>query len=206
MELLSWWAADVILTALIVSVTIALLGAAAFSWATRRRPLFGRMVAILLAFALLGFVVGQLMGESRDSAVGTVVPSVLTLIGGAAAYVVGAKGLRAQLTVASTLLCFTLSLLIGAIYGVRLRVDFLAAIEEPNRLRLRDLALENNKRAVEIQRLEFYADVLKFQRDLANEEGVDLSRFESSYEKAREKPKQVELVPASPAVPSETKK
>jgi hypothetical protein len=183
MQLLSFWAANVLLSALLTSSILALLGALLVRRFTPPpHPVLLRVFLTLIAFSLLGFVVGDLTGVSREAAVGTVIPAVLTLIGGAAAYVVGSKGVKAQIIVSAMLTCFTLALLIGSIFGLRLRIEYLAEIEQPDRLRQRDLALEHNKRAVEIKRLENYIDVLKIQRDLAEAEKLNLSKFNNSYE------------------------
>jgi hypothetical protein len=49
-----------------------------------------------LAFSALGFVTGDIMGNSRDSAVGDVLPAVLTLVAGVSIYVIGTKGVASQ--------------------------------------------------------------------------------------------------------------
>jgi hypothetical protein len=182
-QLFSLWALNVVTTALVASGVIAFIATlVARRLAVQPQP-FGYVFLALAAFTLLGFVVGYLTGSSREAAVGTVVPAVLTLIGGAAAYIVDTKGVQARAAVPGILVCFTIALLLGSMVGLRLRVEYLDEVEQPDRLRQRDLALEFNKRAIEIQRLENYIDVLKLQRDFAKAEKLDLSKFEHSYEK-----------------------
>lgn len=188
MKLITLWALDTLLTAIVISSVIAALPALlAKKYRLGGTAGFARRFVVLLAFSLLGFAIGHLMGNSRDSAVGTVVPAVLTLIGGVAAYAAGFKGPSEQLKVAALLVTFTLALIIGSVAGIQNRVDVDSDSEEPEYLRKRGLALENARRAIEVERLLHYIDFLKLQRDLGKEESLDLSRFESVYEKSREK-------------------
>src|SRR5262245_33963646 len=131
---------------------------------------------------MLGFVTGEVMGISREAAVGSVVPAVLTLLGGVAVYLVGSKGVEAQANVSAMVLCFAVALLVGSSFGAEERGQYDYAENDPDRLRINALALEHNKLAVEIQRLENYMEFLKLKRDFAEEEKLDLSRFESTFE------------------------
>ena len=97
---------------------------------------------------MLGFVTGQVMGQSRESAVGTVVPAVLTLLGGVAVYVVGSKGVEVQANVSAMVLCFAVTLLIGTLFGSKMRFDYDYAVADPVRLRNRELALQQNRSAL----------------------------------------------------------
>jgi ABC-type multidrug transport system fused ATPase/permease subunit len=173
---------NVLVTALLVSVGISSLATGA-AWLLRsgRRRLSFVFLAIS-AFSILGFVTGEVMGISRESAVGTVVPAVLTLLGGVAVYLVGSKGAEAQANVSAMVLCFAVALLIGSLFGARLRVEYDYEMADPERLRISDLALEQNKMALEVQRLEDYIEILKLKRDFAAEEKLDLSRFDSMFE------------------------
>jgi hypothetical protein len=170
-----------------------------FRSAPLRRYLRRFLVTFVPSFSLasLGFVVGELVGDSREAVVGTVIPAALTLLAGAAVYVVGAAGARVQATVTALLACFAISLLAGAKVGTRLRVEFMAELEQPDRLRQRDVSLEFNRRAVEIQRLQNYVDLLKIQNGIASEQKLDLSKFESAFEKPQDK---------KPVEPADTKK
>jgi hypothetical protein len=185
MQLFNSWALNIIVTALIASGVIAsasTLSVCAFRVRGRQLMLF---FVSVFAFSLLGFVTGETMADSRQSAVGTVIPAALTLLGGIAAFVVGSKGARAQVTVSMMVLCFAFALLVGSIFGTRLRIEFDSSADDPMRLRLRDLALEQNALAVEVQRLEDYIEVLKLRRDFSEQEKLDLSRFESTYEASK---------------------
>jgi hypothetical protein len=54
--------------------------------------------------------------------------------------------------------------------------------EAPTRVRDRELALEQVRLAVEVQRLENYIEFLKLKAQFADKEKLDLSRFESGFE------------------------
>jgi hypothetical protein len=182
MQLLHTSALNVFLTALVVSAGISLImtGAACLH-GSRGKHLWFVFLAIF-AFSALGFVTGHVMGISREPAVGTVVPAVLTLLGGVAVYLVGLKGAEAQANVSAMVLCFAVALLVGSLFGSRMRIEYDYEAANPDRLRTRDLALEENKFALEVQRLEHYIEILKLKRDFAAEEKLDLSRFDSAFE------------------------
>jgi hypothetical protein len=160
-------------TALIVCSVIALIVSFIVRYFGLTRKDFRLLLFVMLAFSLLGFVTGQIMGQSREPAVMAVLPAVLTLLGGIVIYLVGAKGIQTQAIVASMVCCFAIALLIGVHFGARLRVDF----------DLRTAAYtEDNRHAVEVRRLERYVDFLKLKLDFADKEKLDLSRFDSMYE------------------------
>jgi hypothetical protein len=160
-------------TALIVCSVLALIVSFIVRYFGLTRKDFRLLLFVLLAFSLLGFVTGQIMGQSREPAVMAVLPAVLTLLGGIVIYLVGAKGIQTQAIVASMVCCFAIALLIGVHFGGRLRVDF----------DLRTAAYtEDNRHAVEVRRLERYVDFLKLKQDFADKEKLDLSRFDSMYE------------------------
>jgi hypothetical protein len=184
-QLLNLFTLNVLLTALFASSSVALLTTIVISRRRSVRQSFGQLFLALLAFSLLGFVIGEFVGDSREAVVGTVIPAVLTLIGGVAVYVIGSKGVRAQVAVAAVLFCFTFLLLVGSLFGVRVRIEYQSELEQPNRIRLRDLGLEQNKLAVEVQRLENYIEFLKLKRLFSDAEKLDISQFDSAYEKKR---------------------
>src|SRR4029453_3544566 len=111
-------------TALVVSAVFSLLAALFVRTFRLARKDFRLLLLVLFSFSLLGFVTGQIMGQSREPAVMGVLPAVLTLLGGIAIYLVGAKGLQTQALVAAMVSCFALALLTGVHFGGRLRVDF----------------------------------------------------------------------------------
>jgi hypothetical protein len=133
-----------------------------------------------LALSGLGFMTGDVMGGSRMAAVGTVLPAVLTLLGGLVVYLVGVKGVHSQIAVSSMVLCFAFSFFIGAHLGARLRLDPDTA--DPVDLLSRALELEDNRKKLEIQRLLNYVELLELKRDLTDQKKLDLSRFESGLE------------------------
>jgi hypothetical protein len=124
----------------------------------------------VFAFSNLGFVTGSIMSDSRDSAVSAVLPAVLTLMGGVAAFLIGSKGVEKQATVSVLILVFSLALYSGSFYGAELRVENETSVNY-------DLDLENNRHAVEVQRLLNYIELMSLKRDLANQNDIDLSGF-----------------------------
>jgi hypothetical protein len=101
-------------TALVVSAVFSLLAALFVRTFRLARKDFRLLLLVLFSFSLLGFVTGQIMGQSREPAVMGVLPAVLTLLGGIAIYLVGAKGLQTQALVAAMVSCFALALLTGS--------------------------------------------------------------------------------------------
>ena len=74
----------------------------------------------IFAMGLLGAVTGMLTGLSRESAVGAVLPSILSLLGGLVLYALGLQKGDARL-ISGCLIALTLNLLIGAFWGSHLR-------------------------------------------------------------------------------------
>jgi hypothetical protein len=79
--------------------------------------------------------------------------------------------------------CFVTALLGGSLYGARLRVEFEFRSNAPSALLARDLEIERGRLAIEATRLREYVELLKLRRDFANKEKLDLSRFESVFER-----------------------
>jgi hypothetical protein len=169
-------------TALVVCGGMALIGVMPL-WAhpANDRRVLPSFLAIL-AFATLGFVTGDIMGSSRDSVVGEVLPAVLALLAGVAAYLVGSKGVEAQTSVATMVLSFAVTLFIGALFATQLRIEFESALSDPERVRQQELAAEQNRLAVEVQRLQNYITFLKLKQDFADQDKIDLSKFGSVLE------------------------
>jgi len=123
------------------------------------------------------------MGDSRESAVGAVVPAILTLFGALGAYIVGSKGIRERTLVSVVMICFAFSLLIGTIFGIEVRIEVEHNIADPDYLRQRELVLEQNKLAVESRRLQDYIEFLRLKNEFAEKNNLDLSKFDSAFEK-----------------------
>jgi hypothetical protein len=169
-------------TVLIFCAGLALATTLIVRYAGLSRKSFALLFLSILTFALLGFVTGEIMGQSRESAVGAVLPAVLTLLGGIVIYLIGSKGIQTQAVVSSMAFCFALALLGGTLYGARLRVEFDAKTVDPRNLWPRDLALEQNRYALEAVRLQDYVSLLKLKHDFANKTQLDLSHFGSTFE------------------------
>jgi len=133
----------------------------------------------VLAFSMLGFVSGSIMSNSREPTVAAVLPAVLTLMGGAAAFHVGSRGVENQVAVCVLIFAFSLALYVGAFYGSGVRAQNSMSVN-------RDIELEKNRHAVDVQRLVDYMELLKLKRDFESQENVDLSRFESNLERRTE--------------------
>jgi hypothetical protein len=83
---------------------------------------------ISVTFAIAGIVLGYFVGASRESVIAALVPAVLTLIGGIAAYVFSKDGLLEIRTVAGYgLAALLLGALSGTVHGQSVRAASLAA-------------------------------------------------------------------------------
>jgi hypothetical protein len=87
----------------------------------RQRNTFAKAFVIILSMSLLGITAGQIMGQSRESAVSTIMPSILTLLAGIVIYLVSAKSEQQQMIVAVIIISFTVNLLIGSFWGAEIR-------------------------------------------------------------------------------------
>jgi predicted neutral ceramidase superfamily lipid hydrolase len=99
-------------SAVVLSLIIALLAGKCHE---RREYFF-----VILAFSMLGMVTGYLSGFSRAPALGTVLPAVLSLMGGIVVYIIG-KNSTSRIIVSVTILAFALTLMIGAEWGAVMR-------------------------------------------------------------------------------------
>ena len=172
------------LTPIAVSFVIALIVAAVgYVLDTNSGSSFRHLLFATFAFSLLGFVVGLLLGDSREGVVGSIIPAVLTFIGGIAAFVVTANGASSQSGISAILICLTFSLLVGSIFEIRLRIEYEVAQQSPASLGERAVAIQRNKLAVEIQRLQDYITFIGLRDDLAKANNIDLSHFKIGIEK-----------------------
>lgn len=95
---------------------------------TEKDPAFAKEIKqlflVVFAMALLGITTGQLTGQSREPAVGAVLPAVLGLIGGISVYLVGSKDKQHQFAVSLAVIAFTVNLLVGVFWGAHLRAQY----------------------------------------------------------------------------------
>ena len=197
MEILTRWSLNLIATALLVSGAVSLLLsviAHRLHRASASNPSFSALLFAAFAFSLLGFVTGELMSDSRESVVGTVIPAALTLLGGIAAYIVTSKGVREQAATSGILICFTFCLLVGSTLGIRLRVEYETELQDPARLGRQAVALQQNKLAVDLRRLQDFVTFTHLRDAFAQSDKIDLSGFKSSLEA----PSATDLPPATP--------
>lgn len=124
---------------LILGAILAFVVAAFFSFINRsisyKEKLlrnFSALFAISMPIALLGYVAGYLTGLSRSPTVGTIVPAVLTLIGGFGVYLFDTEP-KKRILIGYTIFLFALVLFYGANVGALNRE---AGLEE----RLKDLS------------------------------------------------------------------
>jgi hypothetical protein len=182
LELLTAAFFQIIVTALVACLLLTALtcvGTALIGFRTRCKWYFSLAV---LAFSMLGFVAGTIMADSREPTVAAVLPAVLTLMGGVAAFHIGSKGVENQVAVCALIFVFSLALYVGSFYGSEVRMQNEASVS-------RDIEREKSRHAVDVQRLVDYIELLKLKRDFESQEKVDLSRFESSVERQNENKK-----------------
>jgi len=74
----------------------------------------GKALLVIFSFSMLGITIGWLTGDSGQQVLASVLPAVLTLIGGLAVFLVG-KQLQDANMIAAALLGLTLNLLVGAL-------------------------------------------------------------------------------------------
>ena len=112
-----------------VAVGLAVLVGGFISWKAENSGRFVETLIVLLAFSVLGIVAGNLTGLSRDPAVGTVVPAILTLVGSVLAYLLGTKNAGKQMLVSGGIICLATTLLVGTYWGARARILFEADLK-----------------------------------------------------------------------------
>jgi hypothetical protein len=91
---------------------------------TGRARLFRNVFISVLAFSMIGIVVGNITGISRVAIVGAVIPAVLALIGGVAAYLVGTGGRIRQMHVSLAVISMFSNLIVGTYWGSTTRTRF----------------------------------------------------------------------------------
>jgi hypothetical protein len=106
----SFWPIPVL--AIVIAIIITFLS----KKSQERRELF----LVILGFSMLGIVTGYLSGFSRAPALGTVLPSVLSLMGGLVVYLVGRHS-TSRVIVSLSIVAFSLTLFIGAEWGAVMR-------------------------------------------------------------------------------------
>jgi peptidoglycan/LPS O-acetylase OafA/YrhL len=114
-----------------IPVAAAVIAALAASPLIRDRKEFARHLAIFFSFAMLGFVVGELTGQSREASVAATIGAVLTLLGGALVYLLGQSDNR-QVVTSGAVAVLALCLLLGANWGAAIRADAIAASDDVN--------------------------------------------------------------------------
>lgn len=88
----------------------------------QRRGQIKELFFVLASFSMLGIVTGYSAGLSRESVLGTVLPAVLSLIGGLAIFLIEKK-VETRLIVSTSIFIFTLALLIGIGWGAFMREE-----------------------------------------------------------------------------------
>jgi hypothetical protein len=176
MELLNIGFLNVFATAVVACLLLTAFTCLGLAFGFRRR--FGGYLFIaVFAFSMLGFVSGDIMSNSREPSVSAVLPAVLTLMGGVAAFQIGSKGVENQVAVCTLIFVFSLALYTGSFYGAQVRGENAASVSG-------DIELEKNRLVIDLQRLEDYVELQKLKHGYESEEQVDLSRFESHLERS----------------------
>ncbi|HEY1542541.1 MAG TPA: hypothetical protein VGG01_09040 [Xanthobacteraceae bacterium] len=173
MELLSGAFAEVLATALAVALILVAAAVLAAAIAGHRSAVTESVALALFAFALLGFVTGCTMSDSREPSVAAVMPAALTLIGGVAAFLIGSRGVQNQTAVAGLIVVFSLGLYVGSYYGGELRALSDDAVHG-------DLVRETNRHTLDLQRLIDYAELVQRKREIEQASKIDLSGFQST--------------------------
>jgi hypothetical protein len=114
---------------------------------------YASSLAAIFALSLLGITAGQLTGLSRDSAVGTVLPAVLTLVGGVVVYLVGVKRVQSQRLICLAVIGLTLNLLVGGYWGSSSRIAYEEYVQSSEVLAARAVAEEKARHLQAIQKL-----------------------------------------------------
>lgn len=102
----------IILVVILLAATVSLLAHSK----DQRKEIF----LVALAFSILGMVTGYLTGFSRESAIGAVLPAVLSLMGGLMIFLVG-KSQESRSIVSISMIVFSFTLLLGAGWGAVMR-------------------------------------------------------------------------------------
>lgn len=76
---------------------------------------------IIFGFCSLGLTVGVLAGDSGEQVISTVLPAVLSLVGGLAVYLIGREAKDAYI-VAASIAALSFTLLLGAVIGANNRI------------------------------------------------------------------------------------
>jgi len=97
-----------------------------------------KALLVISSFSMLGITIGWLTGDSGEQVLASVLPAVLTLIGGLAVFLVG-KQMQDATMIASALIGLTLNLLVGAL------------LASENTLMRKELALEESRHAFRTQ-------------------------------------------------------
>ncbi|MEO1067048.1 MAG: hypothetical protein AAFW47_06695 [Pseudomonadota bacterium] len=134
-----------------------------------------RFFLVVFAFSLLGVTTGQITGMSRVSAVGAVLPAVLSLFGGVLIYLVGTKGPNTQAFLGVATIGLVTNLLVGVFWGSKSRVTYEHAVASPERLLIRALALEDNRHTIALRQLLNNAEIADFHKRLEERDGTDIS-------------------------------
>ena len=117
------------------------------------RKEFTSSFTAIFTLSLLGITIGQLTALSRVAAMGTVLPAILTLVGGMVAYLVGVKRIRGQRLVCLAVIGLTLNLLVGGYWGSSSRIAFDEYNNSPEALAARAVAEEKARHYQAIQKL-----------------------------------------------------
>lgn len=105
-----------------VPVFAAILAFAISAVVSRKVGGYWLVFGIVFSFALLGLVVGVITGLSRQPAVHSVLPAVLTFVGGFVAYIVGSKDAQNREVIVTAMAAISINLLLGVLWGSEMRV------------------------------------------------------------------------------------
>ncbi len=122
----------------------------------------GALFVALLCLCMLGIVCGQVSGQSREPAVQTVIPAVLTLIGSVLVYLVGVHGIATQRSVSGLILGFTFCFFVGIHLGAENRAIYDSEVQDKNYLAAQAVAAQHARHMAELQRLSDNVELFEF--------------------------------------------
>lgn len=108
-------------------------------WIATRKS--GKPISLLIIFSFcsLGMTVGVMTGDSGEQTISTVLPAVLSLVGGLAVFLIGRES-RDSLMIAACIAALSITLLLGALIGGANRNY--AALQFPEAIKVKNTALE----------------------------------------------------------------
>jgi len=117
-----------LLKTLVIPFGFALIIAAVFNIRARDRTQFWPLMLILTSVGLVGIIVGQLAGQTREAVLSALIPALLSLIGGCLAIIFAKDTGAARLLTAAGVIGLMFNLFVGLQLGSHARTEYEAYI------------------------------------------------------------------------------